>query len=485
MFREQKRETSTMTVNKAGLVQLNIKSNSGSGSLRTTASTRLATTTRTSVPGFGIMAQRSAVGTGAIFNVKQYNSMSHSMLRHELNDNRVKVFNNVGGGYYMNLPSSNSSDNKFAAALMAVSTLASIAGTVIDALQSDDGAGTTNRTGSNNTTSSAAEDSSTTSLNDMKNADSSTELSAALTKAKADQQVIPGKLETANSELSTLKGQTDGLKSASEKAEGDYQQNLSDIKTKTEEVNTAQNSVTSCQTSYDSAKSNYEQAMLDSMKNPSDMNLRSAVTKAKQQMDRAEEQLKNAKTTLEQKQGELKGLQEKTEGLKQAAGDTKDAYDTNLKNIETKEKEVKQLTEDKKELDSEIPKQEKRLQELQKKEDSELDKVNKQVTSIQGDINKLMSSINVNDENGLSKKELKNKEKADAKQSELDRLKERQLELQKRKAIRNLPTENHNGIQFKTGYMPDGTVGYFVGGKEVSQTEYEAQLAQAKEANNS
>ena len=133
-----------MSVSKAGLVKLNIKASSlGSSSIKTTAATKLATTTRTSVPSFGIMAQRSAVGTGAIFNVKQYNSMSHSMLRHDLNDNRVKVFNNVGGSYYMDLPSSKSSDNKFAAALMAVGTLASIAGSVIDTVKSTDGAGGT------------------------------------------------------------------------------------------------------------------------------------------------------------------------------------------------------------------------------------------------------------------------------------------------------------------------------------------------------
>ena len=63
-----------MSVSKAGLVKLNIKASSlGSSSIKTTAATKLATTTRTSVPSFGIMAQRSAVGTGAIFNVKQYN----------------------------------------------------------------------------------------------------------------------------------------------------------------------------------------------------------------------------------------------------------------------------------------------------------------------------------------------------------------------------------------------------------------------------
>ncbi len=486
---------------KAGLVKLNIKSNSGSGGLKTTAATKLATTTRTSVPGYGIQAQRS--GMKSIFNAKAYNSLSHSMLRHDLNDNRLKWTNNLGGAFYTRMPDMGiNKSNKFAEALTAIGALATLTGTVVNTVAAVKAASAADASGSVSKSASNNSSTGTTSLNDMKNADSSTELSAALTKAKADQAAIPGKLQSANSELSSLKGQTDNLKSASENADADYQKNLKDIETTGEKVNTQKQTAQACTDSYNSSKEAWQWAVADynriaklpdTQKMPDGMVIdntgKKAAAKAKMEeaerkMNEAETKMNEANAKLNKLNRQLNELKGKTEGLKQAAGDAKDAYDTNLKNIETKEKEVKQLEDDKKELDSEIPKQEKRLQELQKKEDSELDKVNKQVSGMQGDIDKLMSSINVNDENGLSKKEIRNKEKADAKQSELDRLKERQLELQKRKAIRNLPTENHNGIQFKSGYI-NGTVAYFVGGKEVSQTEYEAQLAQAKEANNS
>ena len=181
-----------MSVSKAGLVKLNIKASSlGSSSIKTTAATKLATTTRTSVPSFGIMAQRSAVGTGAIFNVKQYNSMSHSMLRHDLNDNRVKVFNNVGGSYYMDLPSSKSSDNKFAAGLMAAATLASIAGSVIDTVKSTDGAGGTIQ--SDNV------------LNELSNAKTSGELQGALSKLETAINDCETEIPDLNNKISSEK----------------------------------------------------------------------------------------------------------------------------------------------------------------------------------------------------------------------------------------------------------------------------------------
>ena len=107
------------------------------------------------------MAQRSQVGTGSIFNAKSYNSDSLSMLNHSLNDNRVKVFNNLGGGYYMDLPSSNS-DNKFATALMAAGVLAAGLGSIISATQSSGSTKT-----SDVTTSTTSDSSSSAALNDM------------------------------------------------------------------------------------------------------------------------------------------------------------------------------------------------------------------------------------------------------------------------------------------------------------------------------
>ena len=211
IFREQKRETSTMTVSNAGLVHLNIKSNSGSGSLRTSAATRLATTTRTSVPGFGVMAKRSPAGTGSIFNAKAYNSLSHSMLRHDLNDNRLKWTNNLGGEFYTRMPDMGiNKSNKFAEALTAIATLATLTGTAVNAVAAVKAASAADASGSvskSDTTNS----SSMPSLNDMKNAKDSTTLRGAIETAEADKTKM-------QSELSELEGKLPSMKEASEAA---------------------------------------------------------------------------------------------------------------------------------------------------------------------------------------------------------------------------------------------------------------------------
>ena len=81
-----------MSVNKPGLPKLNMQQNTlGSASFKTSTASKLATSTRT---GYGVMAQRTKVGTGAIFNVKAYNSDSISAQRHALNDNRTVIRNN-------------------------------------------------------------------------------------------------------------------------------------------------------------------------------------------------------------------------------------------------------------------------------------------------------------------------------------------------------------------------------------------------------
>ena len=81
-----------MSVYKPGLPKLNIQENTlGSASFKTSTANKLASSTRTS---HCVMAQRTKVGTGDIFNVKKYNSASISEQRHALNDNRVIIKNN-------------------------------------------------------------------------------------------------------------------------------------------------------------------------------------------------------------------------------------------------------------------------------------------------------------------------------------------------------------------------------------------------------
>ena len=116
------------SVGRPGLQKLNIVQNTAnktatvsSNALKTTAAKGLATAQRaTGGVSYGILAQRSTVGTGAIFNPKQYNSDSIAMQRMQLNSNRVQVNNN-----FVPISSNqcSSSDNKFATALMAMQML--------------------------------------------------------------------------------------------------------------------------------------------------------------------------------------------------------------------------------------------------------------------------------------------------------------------------------------------------------------------------
>ena len=89
------------------------------------------------------------------------------------------------------------------------------------------------------------------------------------------------------------------------------------------------------------------------------------------------------------------------------------------------------------------------------------------------DASKLLTGINVNDEDGLSSKDQKRKAKSDKLSAEANKLKERQTQLQRQKAIRNLPIDNVPGnIQFKSGLAPTGEMMYVVDGKEVTKEEY-------------
>ena len=103
-----------MSVDKPGLPKLNISPKTpGSASFKATTASRLASTKLDSGVSYGIMAQRSKVGTGAIFNVKRYNSSAISAQRHALNDNRVVIRNNnIIGAPVMHNCNGNNAMNK-------------------------------------------------------------------------------------------------------------------------------------------------------------------------------------------------------------------------------------------------------------------------------------------------------------------------------------------------------------------------------------
>lgn len=423
---------------------------------------------------YGIGAERSKVGTGQHLNARAfYNNDNTSALR----DMNSRAFFSVDSyGPYM-MPTHNCNDNNkmsgLEKALLWTTVGLGVAGTtvgIINAFKSSDSNSVTgNSIKSGSLADSDIPDTNTkqtnapASLTAMKGANDSTTLSAAITGAKAEQAAIPGKLNTANSEFATLKGNTDSLKTASETAENAYQTNLKDIETTSNQVNTLTNSVTALEQTIKSLKTQIQSSLTpEGVPGPNTVALQ-------EQLGREEVKFEQQKQQLETTNKNLENLRAQTENLKTEATTAKDNYNTNQESIKTKESEIESLEQNKKDLDAEIPKQEKRLQELEKKDDSELSGIGKNITKLSGEI-----------------KKLKNKEKADAKQTELDRLRQRQAELQKRQWIRNLvPESNTGGTQFKSGRMPDGTMAYFVGGKEVTAEDYKNQLEQARKTQNS
>lgn len=416
---------------------------------------------------FGIGAQRSVFGSGLAWNAKAYNGESIGNTRSYLNSYRLKLGHFWEHSSYNDAVNCNGNcngTNKFASAMMAMAMISSLGAQTANAIKSSksDGAGGADKSSNTSTTTSTSSNS-TKSLGEMKNAKSSSTLDAALQKAKADQKAMDVKIPNAEKELSTLKGETDKLRSKYEGAQKDLTKNEEDIKAQSGKVNEAQNAYTACKNTYDAAMKLPDEVK-DSKGNVIADN-RTKKANAKAALEKAEADLKAAKE-------ELAKLQEATKGLKQAVGDAKDAYDKNIESIKTKQDEVAQLKADQKELNSEIPKQQKRLEKLQKQEDDELSKIDNKITDLASKASNLLKGIDVTDENGLSSKEIKNKEQADKLNANAEKQKARKIELENKAAIRNARGTWIGGSQFKTAKNAKGEDVYAIDGNLVNKDEY-------------
>ena len=220
----------SVSLNKPGLAKLNMKNNSlGSASFKVATANKLSTSTRT---GFGIMAQRTKVGSGTIFNVKAYNSDSISANRHALNDNRTIIRNNnfVGVPYH----TENNSMNKYAAALAVTSMLAQTLGQ-LGSLTSSSNVPTNNpKNNGNEKLSASSKD--LTSLNAMRKATDSTTLREAIETAKSEQSSM-------QSELTQLEAQLPSMKEASEAATKQLQDLEPKVSEKEKDVKQKENTV--------------------------------------------------------------------------------------------------------------------------------------------------------------------------------------------------------------------------------------------------
>lgn len=152
---------------------------------------------------YGIMAQRTAVGSGAIFNVKQFNSNSIAMQRYQLNANRVRVNNNIVAPKAHNC---SGSSNKFNDALVAMQLLNKTLGSLA-AAKTDKSSGTKQPDGAGGTKTSDLRGI----LSQLNSAKTSGDVESALTSIK-------GKLATIETETPKLQKEVEGAKANEEKA---------------------------------------------------------------------------------------------------------------------------------------------------------------------------------------------------------------------------------------------------------------------------
>lgn len=169
---------------------------------------------------YGIMAQRTAVGSGAIFNVKQFNGNSIAMQRYQLNANRVRVSNNIVAPKAHNC---NGSSNKFDDALVAMQILNKFG--ALATAKTDKSSGTKQPDGAGGTKTSDLSGI----LSQLNSAKTSGDVESALTSIK-------GKLATIETETPKLQKEVEEAKATEEQAK-------TNLKTTNESIDTQKQNV--------------------------------------------------------------------------------------------------------------------------------------------------------------------------------------------------------------------------------------------------
>lgn len=390
-----------------------VKSKLGTtSSIRTTASSSIAGAKRSngassamsrtgtifSGTGYGVYAQRSTTSLGLHNNYNLYYSAQTSALRHQLNDNRTPLFNNI---YAPQTHQHEDKSNKFMGIMMGIGMGASLLGTIlkgISDLRAADGSspgdtvgsGTSSsgsgKLGSQGSVSSGGTD--TSALDGMNSANDSVSLRSAIETAQGELSVMESKhaeikgdydkakesigdlkknIETTEAELKEAtklkqkyESEVTKKESALSQAKSDYGKATKDLSTKQKEyafakeermnaetgVATAQSSLDIATANYDSAKAAYDACPNDS---PQKSALQARMQAAEQAKTQAETKLEEAKTALETaKQAEADAQNAvKTAGESvEQANDKMQSAEEDLKNaqdalVEAKENQAK------------------------------------------------------------------------------------------------------------------------------------------------
>lgn len=509
-----------------GLQKLNISQNTGttrSSGLKQVVAKNISNAKQaTGAMSFGIQAQRSSVGTGAIFNPKAFYGPSIAAQRAALNSNRTRVYNNFGDYAYSNVGNNNGM-NKFAAGLLAVSALADVSAQIITAAKSPKTtSGTNSIEGAGGKDKTSTTSSSTKSLGEMKSAKDSSTLRGAIETAKSDKSGMEAELKTLESKLPEMKEaseaatkQLEELTPKVEAKEKEVKLKEADVKAKEGDVNekksslkVAENRLSSCDTAFKEACTQYRNAEtgLDRAKGnlasaeanidpdtnkpvePAYTNAKNAVKQAEEELKQAEnakqeaagsleqakadnntakqvyfnaqDALKEANTELDNSKRELEQLKEELAPLKQQQSDAQ-------KQVDAYDNAVKQQTELKSNiasLEKEIPAQEKRLTELESKE----------AKGLKGAENTILQMADkLAGKDGISGTDDDKKKLSSKDQEKLDNAKNLQRNVNYTKLYQT-DGETINGKTFRKAEYNGETL-YMIGSKKVDERTYNFQ----------
>ena len=271
---------------------------------------------------YGIMAQRTAVGSGAIFNVKQFNGNSIAMQRYQLNANRVRVSNNIVAPKAHNC---SGSSNKFNDALVAMQLLNKTLGSLA-AAKTDKSSGTKQPDGAGGTKTSDLSGI----LSQLNSAKTSGDVESALTSIK--------------DKLATIETETPKLQKEVEEAKATEEQAKTNLKTTNESIDTEKRNVQQQEgeiTKLGSQISSLETTIGDISKQILDVDTQIAKAMgAKQDTSALESKKRSLEALKEQKETELSETKQKKANAEKSKSDS----EAKLKDLNAdKEKYTKEL----------------------------------------------------------------------------------------------------------------------------------------------
>lgn len=345
---------------------------------------------------YGIMAQRTAVGSGVIFSVKQFNSNSIAMQRDLLNANRVRVNNNIVAPKAHNC---SGSSNKFEDALAVMQILNKFG--ALATAKTDKSSGTKQPDGAGGTKTSDLSGI----LSQLNSAKTSGDVESALTSIK-------GKLATIETETPKLQKEVEDAKANEEQAK-------TNLKTTNESIDNEKQNVQKQEGQINklgSQISSLETTIGDISKKILDVDTQIAKAMgAKQDTSALESQKRSLEALKEQKETELSEIKQKKANAEKSKSDSeaklkdlnanKEKYTKELqdsgKTVKESQAKLEKMQTQKNELENAKTSAEKKLETQSKKDGNSLKSMK---NKLDGYANDFAKETNTDKKNKISEK---------------------------------------------------------------------------------